>query len=142
MLKSPIKIIDASESKYADVLKKKGQEKVPVGLINDDVEVIFLHYHSKEEAYEKWMRRSARVNFNNLIVKFSEMNQCSEDHILRFEKLNYRKKVLLLAHYHKNVKHGVIVKRYTRGTEISNDTLYYDRHLNLKNLINNQEGND
>lgn len=49
---SDIKMIDARESKYANVLQRKGQLSVPVGIINE-VEVVFLHYKTKEEAYEK-----------------------------------------------------------------------------------------
>lgn len=82
------------------------------------------------------MRRCKRVNFQNLIVKFSEMNMCHEYHLKRFEQLPFKKKVLLLAKKHDGISSGVIVKRYTREGEVSNDTLYYDRLVDLEKLIN------
>lgn len=136
LIHSDIKMIDAKESKYADLLERKGQLAVPVGVINNEVEVVFLHYKTKEEAYEKWIRRCKRVNFQNLIIKFSEMNMCSESHLKRFEQLPYSKKVLLLAKKHNQISIGAIVERYTRNDEISNDTLYYDRFVNLEKMIN------
>lgn len=136
LIRSDIKMIDAKESKYADLLERKGQLAVPVGVINNEVEVVFLHYKTKEEAYEKWIRRCERVNFQNLIIKFSEMNMCSESHLKRFEQLPYSKKVLLLAKKHDQISIGSIVERYTKNGEISNDTLYYDRFVNLEKMIN------
>lgn len=133
---SDIVIIDANESKYVDELERKGQLSVPVGIINNEVEVVFLHYKTKEEAYEKWMRRCERVNFQNLIVKFSEMNMCDESHLKRFERLPYSKKILLLAKQHDRISTGFIVDRYTKNGEISNDTLYYDKFLDLEKIIN------
>lgn len=133
---SNLRIIDACDSRYALILDAKGQMSVPVGVINDEIEVVFLHYKSKEEAYEKWMRRCERININNLIIKFSEMNMCNEMHLKRFEELDYSKKVLLLAKHHDQISSGVIVNRYTRNGEISNDTLYYDKFIDIEKLIN------
>ena len=73
---------------------------------------------------------------DNLIVKFSEMNHCTNEHILKFEELPFSKKVLLLAKKHENVKNGIIVNKYTRNSEISNDTMYYSSFINLTNVIN------
>ena len=59
------------------------------------MEIVFLHYKSEEEAYEKWNRRKARINWDNLYVKFSKMNQCTEKHMKEFSELPYEKKILL-----------------------------------------------
>lgn len=130
------KMIHASQSKYAEILHQKGQDDVPVGVLKGKIEVVFLHYSSMSEAYEKWNRRAERVNMDNLIVKFSEMNHCTNEHILKFEELPFSKKVLLLAKKHENVKNGIIVNKYTRNSEISNDTMYYSSFINLTNVIN------
>lgn len=89
--------IDVAESRHRDDLLRKGQENVPIGLINDQIEVVFLHYHSREEAYEKWRRRSERWNEDNIIVKFSQMNECTEDHLREFQKMGFNKKLLFLS---------------------------------------------
>lgn len=43
----------------------------PVGMV-DDVVIIFVHYHDGGLAIEKWNRRRQRVNFDNLLLKFSD----------------------------------------------------------------------
>ena len=60
--------IPKSESKY--YYRYKDRDKYyPIGK-QDDIEVVFLHYKSEEEAYQKWNRRKKRINYNNLIFKF------------------------------------------------------------------------
>ena len=132
----PFSVVNANESKYYQDLLRKGQKNVFIGKLGNEIELVLLHYHSKEEAEEKWARRLARVNLNNLIVKMSEMNMCSEKHLLEFDEMNYRKKVLFVAKEREKIKSQIIVNRYIRENEISNDTLYYDRYINLNELIN------
>ena len=132
----PFSVVNANESKYYQDLLRKGQKNVFIGKLGNEIELVLLHYHSKEEAEEKWARRLARVNLNNLIVKMSEMNMCFEKHLLEFDEMNYRKKVLFVAKEREKIKSQIIVNRYIRENEISNDTLYYDRYINLNELIN------
>lgn len=135
-LHSNIKIIDAFDSRYYEIMHAKGQDAVPVGVLNNKIEVVFLHYHTKEEAYEKWNRRVERLNINNLIVKFSEMNQCTLEHLIEFESFKFNKKVLFLARNWEGLNSGVVVKRYTHNNEISDDTTYFNRYIDLVKLIN------
>lgn len=44
----------------------------PIGKLGNDVEIHFLHYKSETEAQEKWNRRLKRMNFNNILFKFSD----------------------------------------------------------------------
>lgn len=130
-----LSFISPRESKYSSELIRKKQTEVPIGLINDQIEVVFLHYHSREEAYEKWMRRSERFNFNNMIVKFSQMNLCTNEHILLFDRMTFAKKILLLAEPITGVQ-GIIVKKYANENEVTDDTTYYASHIPLKTIIN------
>lgn len=43
----------------------ESDKKYPVGRI-DDITIYFEHYHSEEEAREKWEDRKKRINYNNL----------------------------------------------------------------------------
>ena len=70
--------ITAEQSKYRDELYHKHQERVPIGVL-DDIEVIFLHYSSFEEAVMAWNRRKQRICIDNLYVKMSEMNNCTKE---------------------------------------------------------------
>lgn len=83
--------IEPEESAYFHELKSKGQQNVPIGRL-DDIEVIFLHYPSRQEAEEKWERRKARINWDNIFIKFSRMNLCSENQVARFCRLPFHNK--------------------------------------------------
>jgi len=135
-LHKPFSIISARESKYSKELFRKQQQDVLVGLIGNDIEVVLLHYHKKQEAIEKWNRRTKRVNLNNLIVKISEMNLCTDKHLEAFNEMPFQKKVLLTSRYHGNLDNEVVVRHYTKNNQISNDTLYYNEYINLEQLIN------
>lgn len=133
-----LRMIDAKDSKYAQILTDKKQLHIPVGCINDEIEVVFLHSKTASEAYEKWNRRAERVNFNNLIVKFSEMNLCNEEHLNKFMNMNFKKKVLFLgkSNAYLQEKGAVLVDKYTKNFDVVDDTTYFDKFIDLNELIN------
>ena len=112
-LKSPLKFITIEDSKYKEELIKRGQTVVPIGILNNDIEIVFLHYKTEQEAIEKWNRRVKRINFDNLIIKFSEMNFCEKKHLIEFNEMQYKNKVLLLGQKHEGISSGIVVKKYT-----------------------------
>lgn len=73
---------------------KNTSVEYPVGLLDNEVEIHFLHYHSTEEAAEKWNRRKERINWDNLFVKMDDRDGCTIDHCIKFDKLPFNKKVM------------------------------------------------
>ena len=74
---------------------------VPVGYLEvegREIEIIFLHYHTDEEAVEKWQRRCRRVNLNHLIVFGSDNDECTKEDIIEFLRLPYKEKFFFSAH--------------------------------------------
>lgn len=59
----------------------------------DDVDIIFLHYHSFDDARAKWYRRRTRVNFDNLIVKFNDQNGFKNEYFETFSNLGFEHKL-------------------------------------------------
>ena len=57
------------------------------------MEIHFLHYHTEEEAAEKWYRRAGRVNWGNLLVIAMEQDLCTEKCIRDFDKLPFERKI-------------------------------------------------
>lgn len=86
--------ITVNESRYKDILIARHHDIVPLAKL-DDVEIVFLHYKTKEEAKEKWNRRRQRINWDKLYFKFSKMNLCTEDHLKKFSELPFRHKFML-----------------------------------------------
>lgn len=84
----PMKTIPVTDSVHYEILKKRNELHCPIGKL-DDIEIVFLHYSTAEEAIEKWERRKKRINWDNLIIKFSNMNCCSDKNIETFLQLPY-----------------------------------------------------
>ena len=58
-----------------------------------DLELHFLHYHSFEEAKEKWDARAARINRENLFVMWTLFGGTNEAMLERFDSLPIANKV-------------------------------------------------
>lgn len=46
---------------------KEDNLSYPVGKL-DDIKIYFQHYHSEQEAKQKWEERCKRINFENLFI--------------------------------------------------------------------------
>lgn len=130
-----IRIIDMEESRHLQQLKSQGIPNVPIALLDDDVEIVMLHYHAPEEAIDKWKRRAARINWNNIIVKFSEHNDATPEHLRFVDELEYEKKVIFTVHDY-GLKSQIIFKEWVGYPQILDDTTHFRRYVNLVNLVN------
>lgn len=92
----PLEFVDARESRHAGELSEKGELGKPVGIL-DDIEVIFLHYATAMEAREKWERRCERINWDDVFIKFSQMNGCTYEDLHAFDDLPHRNKLCFTA---------------------------------------------
>ena len=95
------RFIPRSESRYEKELRYFKQD-FPIAELTpkgggESVEIHFLHYKSPEEAVEKWRRRAKRINYQNIIVKLAERNECTPKEIAEFEELNYPSKICFTA---------------------------------------------
>lgn len=131
-----LKFISASESKYSDELRNRNQLDRIIGVL-DDVEIFFLHYHSEKEAYEKWNRRKARINWNKIVVKFSQMNDCYDKQLQQFDSLEISNKFMLTT----NQKKKYNCEFYWNGEtdkkgQILLDTIPFPGNLNISKILN------
>jgi len=132
----PLEFITYRESKHKDAIIAKEQTNIPIGKL-DDVEIVFLHYKTEELAREKWERRAKRINYDNLIFKFTKMNGCTKEELKRFDALECDKKICFVPPEDKNlIKCAVPFKSAKGKSEVTNDTIEYDRYINLTKLIN------
>ena len=138
-LNSQLKFITGEESKHYQELANRKQEYKPIGILDNSVEIVFLHYADQKEAYEKWNRRVDRVQKNNIILKFSEMDLCRPEHIELFNKLPYKKKVCFTANEYSNCASSVQVLKICRDNRVADDTKYYADYIDLTSFINNGE---
>lgn len=136
-LESPLTFIEPEQSKYYDELKLRNQLDKPIGKILD-VEIVFLHYATKEEAEEKWNRRKSRVNFDKLVFKFSRMNLCTDNEIKAFLDFSCLKKALIDTCKNKKIKNVVLFRPNIvdpEKNEVLNDSSPLSDEIKLIKLL-------
>ncbi|KXT44169.1 hypothetical protein HMPREF2531_04019 [Bacteroides intestinalis] len=131
-----LSFISLEESHYCDKLREYGGECIncPIGRLAD-IEIIFMHYKTENEAAAKWQRRVQRINWNNLILKMSEQNGSTINDLKAFDALPYKKKVLFVTRDY-GLKSQVIFKEFMNRGNIPDDTSNFKRYVNLVDLIN------
>ncbi len=131
----PLRFINPEESKYYEEIKKRNQTDKPIGIL-DDVEIVFLHYKTQEEAEEKWNRRKERVNFDNIILKFSRMDLCTEKEIKEFDSLPFDNKFVLNNRLPLRYKSEIYWKEEWHENGIYRDTTPFPGNLKLNRILN------
>ena len=136
-MEQKLEFISYQDSKWKNELIDRQQTDIPLGKLGD-IEIIFLHYKTEEEAREKWERRAARINYDNLIFKFSQMNLCGEKELRRFDKLDANKKFAFTATKYDDISSSIYIKGCSSAEKVDNDTLEYSKYISLKKLINSR----
>lgn len=80
------------------------------------------------------MRRAARINWDNLIVKNSEMNYCTIKIIKEFDKLTFDRKFIFTTRDY-FIKSQIIFKEYLGYNQVMDDTTSFPHYVNIKNLV-------
>ncbi|MDQ1141125.1 DUF1919 domain-containing protein [Pedobacter agri] len=101
-LSCDLRFVTVSKYDIANDSRESGS-KYPIGVIGE-IEIHFLHYHSELEAREKWNRRRARVNLNNLFVEMSENEYVDVEIMKAFQKLPFENKVILSSKNFKDIE--------------------------------------
>lgn len=108
--------IKSEESRWKEmpqVSEDKRFGHYPVGMLSNGkntIEIFFLHYHSEQEAHEKWERRIQRINWDKLLIKFNDQNGCTEKEVGDFMKLPFKNKLFFTCKHwpNENARHTVI----------------------------------
>lgn len=91
-------LVFISTSKYEACNQDRAQKGkyYPIGVLNGEVEIHFLHYHSEEEARETWTKRCTRVNWERLFVKLDAgKDACTPELVREYDALPYTQKIIL-----------------------------------------------
>ncbi len=143
-LKEEMTNINYKESHVCEMLVKRKKEGRYSFDLNDliigrihDVDIIFIHYRTFEEAKSKWDRRKKRINYNNLLVKMNDQNSCSETDFDAFLKLSFENKIFFTSNKKwKGRDNVVFIKKYEKHGYVLNDTRHGDVPLNITKLLN------
>lgn len=132
-----LSFISSEKSKYFKNLSEESKN-CPIGVLGD-IEIVFLHYKTEEEVLDKWNRRIKRINWDNLIVKFNDQNNATEEDIIEFDRLPFKNKLCFVANPIKNqkLKSVIVFKEYMGEKYIKNDVSKWKRYLNIIKYLNN-----
>jgi uncharacterized protein (DUF1919 family) len=133
-----LEFIKPENSKRYDVMKNVGGYGTHVVGKIDDIEIYFLHYHSEEEAYEKWTRRCKRINWNKLLVKMNDQNFCTEKNIKAFDKLEFDNKIFFSSKKHDKIKSEIFLSESEGQKEVNAFQEPYgkSKYIDLNGYIN------
>lgn len=111
----------------------------PIGILNGDVEIHFLHYKSEAEAATKWNERKKRINFDNLFISFSDRDLCTLHLAKEFDLLSYDNKVFFSAKQIPEVKSLIYLKEYQNQESIGDiytNRWHYRKAFNILKWLN------
>lgn len=83
----------------------------PVGVV-DDIVLCFMHYKTFDEARDKWIERSKRVDFDNIFLMMTDRNGCTYEHIAEFDALPYKNKVVFTHKPYPEFKSAYYIKGF------------------------------
>lgn len=141
-LEKELIFIKPEDSKWFEEIKNnKKIGTYPIGKI-DDIEIFFLHYKDEKEADEKWKRRTKRINWDNLIIKFNDQNRCNYKNVRDFYDLDYKNKIFFTA------KDWNIEEKYIKINQpfekefikASYEPFGASKYIDINQYINNIEG--
>lgn len=99
----------------------------PVGKLGD-LTLHFMHYHSKQEAIEKWQERSKRIDFDNLFVMLTERDGCTYQDLQAFDRLPFANKVVFTHKPYPEIASSFYIKGFEHRGEVG-DLFEYEGFL-------------
>lgn len=109
-LAQPLHFIKHEESKYKGVVSPQ----YIIGVLGDTgIEIVFMHYQLEEEILKTWNRRLKRINWDNMIVKFSDTAYgCTDALIEEFDQMPFANKVCFTSKASSKCKCVIPMKEY------------------------------
>lgn len=117
-----IKDFCSHDVKFSEV--NDSEYSFPVAFLiagNNRIKVYFMHYENFDDAKSKWLERSLRVNFDNIILLFEDCNNQSVNQIGILLNLPYDKIIFSKQDIH------------------FNDTKYINNVINVSNIVKNKD---
>lgn len=106
----------------------------PVGKLAD-ITLHFMHYHSEQEAREKWQERLKRLNLDNLFIMMTDRDGCTYQNLQDFDRLPFENKVVFTHKPYPEIRSSVYIKAFENQNQVGdlfefsgwNGKKYYDQ---------------
>ncbi len=114
----------------------------PIGKLAD-ITVHFMHYHSEQEAGEKWQIRTARMNFDNLFIIMTDKDGAqgiAYEDLVAFDRLPFKNKVVFTHKPYPELQSAFYIKGFENQNQVGdiftfsgwNGVKYYDQFNYVK----------
>ena len=137
-LNKELLFINPDEANKSEQLKKIVNKfgKYPIARLGD-VDIHFLHYSSEDEARKKWEKRTGRIDYSRVIIKFSTQNLLEDQFAEEFDKFDFPNKLFFTFKRFKckNMKQ-IFFRRDKRYNITRNEGRYYPLYFNVIKYIN------
>ncbi|MDO4626388.1 MAG: DUF1919 domain-containing protein [Pasteurellaceae bacterium] len=120
----------------------------PLAKLND-LTIHFMHYHSEQEAQQKWQQRSQRMDLNNCFLMMTDRDGCTEQDLIAFDQLPYPHKVVFTHKSYPHIQSSYYLADFANQTQVGdlfefsgwNGKKYYDQ-FDYVNWFNQSEKNN
>lgn len=126
LTEAKLEFLDQSRYPLTNERREKWLHWYPIGLLGGKVEIQFLHYHSEEEAAEKWYRRASRINRDKLLVIGMEQNLCTEKLIRDFDILPFEHKIFFSSKNIPECKSNIQMQEFVSKGEVGDPYMQAD----------------
>lgn len=133
LLEANFSFVDHSKYALGDERRNNNSHWYPIGLLDNKVEIHFLHYFTEEEALEKWKKRAQRVNFDNLLIIGMEQNLCNQKCVFDFDKLPFDNKLFFSTYKDIQAESNMYIQEFDSMGEVGNP--YLDEDIFYKYLL-------
>lgn len=133
MTEARITFVEHSKYPLGDLRREKWSHWYPIGLLGGKVEIAFLHYYSEEEAAEKWYRRAARINWDDLLIIGMDQNLCQKEDVAQFDKLKYNHKIFFSRFQLDEIDSNIYMAEFAAEDSVGDPYKYAD--LYYKKMI-------
>ncbi len=106
---STMTFTDRSKWEQLNGWRADGGLAYPIGVLDGKVELHFLHYPNEAEARQKWERRAARVNIDNLVIVGVQIHMVSDADYPAFEKIPHVHKYFFTTARHQDCPSEIVL---------------------------------
>ncbi len=99
-------------------------KKYPVGLLNNQYHLHFIHYKTFEEAVETWRRRVNRVDYSSIYAILVETASCNYQDLEKFDELPFKHKIALVHKTYPGIKCSKVIPNFD-GKNLHGEILGY-----------------
>lgn len=96
---------------------QNNNQKYPIGIL-DDIEIHFLHYKNEEEAKEKWIQRTKRMDLDRFFVILTERDGCTYQDLVDFDALPIENKVVFTYKKYPEIKSSYYIPNFEKDTQL------------------------